>query len=72
MRLADEAVEGDVDGVSAVVMGICVKVLKVSEAVPGCMWDLKKNNNKLRISLKRINFLSALNSTLVLVIGFGS
>jgi len=69
MRLADEAVEGDVDGVSAVVMGICVKVLKVSEAVPGCMWDLKK---KLRISLKRINFLSALNSTLVLVIGFGS
>lgn len=71
MRLADEAVEGDVDGVSALVMGICVKVLKVSEAVPGCMWDLKKNN-KLRISLKRINFLSALNSTLVLVIGFGS
>lgn len=68
MRLADEAVEGDVDGVSALVMGICVKVLKVSEAVPGCMWDLKK----LRISLKRINFLSALNSTLVLVIGFGS
>lgn len=42
MRLADEAVEGDVDGVSALVMGICVKVLKVSEAVPGCMWDLKK------------------------------
>lgn len=42
MRLADEAVEGDVDGVGALVMGICVKVLKVSEAVPGCMWDLKK------------------------------
>lgn len=42
MRLADEAVEGDVDGVGALVMGICVKVLKVSEAVSGCMWDLKK------------------------------
>lgn len=41
MRLVDEAVEGDVDGVSALVIGICVKVLKVSEAVSGCMWDFK-------------------------------